>query len=673
MEAVALISGFGEESTGLEGLLDLSGPGYVLALRICGSPDSAEDILQQAYLNACRHLRRNPSPREMRNWFLTVVANEARKHLRSEARRARRESALEVQQPIRSEAADADIPILRKALQDLDPGLRSAVSLCYEQGLTRREAAAVLDIPRSTLGDRVEEGLKKLRRSLEKAGYPAATAGVVEGLRHTAPALPAGLAAKLEALVAGALGAKTAVGTAATAGSIALGWKLIAGLSLAALAGFGGWEAWRNWGPNPRAAVAPRPVSQRETRNAKRETVTIVPRTHDARLAFRAIEDKGGPEVVTLGDYSGLGLLVPVKMRFREVGARELIEAVAASRELKVAWARDGSYAVLYRKAPDAEIGRVRKALLSEDVATRREGAWLAGWQRDVRTVPLLVKAAKDADAEVRRQALTGLRRMNWEAVIALDETAGERLEAEMASRDATVRRSATRALGSIGGKEALALLKKALDHKDQYVRSSAAYALGRIGGQESLTLLKKALDDKASSVRSCAAVALGRIGGKEALALLEKALDDKDLSVRSFAARALDSIGGKEALALLKKALDDKDRNVRSSAARALGSIGGQEALALLKKAIDDKEQSVRGSAAYALGLVGGDKARDLLLTRLAAEKDRQVLLAVSRALRSGFQGDPRVAKALKNFKLPEGPGPKRRPRPEPEPPEVF
>jgi HEAT repeat protein len=85
------------------------------------------------------------------------------------------------------------------------------------------------------------------------------------------------------------------------------------------------------------------------------------------------------------------------------------------------------------------------------------------------------------------------------------------------------------------------------------------------------------------------------------------------------------------------------------------------------MEKALADQDPKVRYAAARPLGKIGGEKARDLLIGRLAGEKDREVLKAVRVVLERYFANanDPAVVKALKDFKLPEDP--KSQPPPKP------
>ena len=197
-----------EKTLSMRSLLGLSGQAYHLAVRVLGTPEGAEDVVQQAYLNATRHLSHRPPPEESRAWFLHTVANAAKVHARGETRRRRREASVQHETIVCPEREDERMPQLRSALEALDEKYRVPLALCCEQGLSQREAAVVLEMPERTVSDHVRIGLAKLRKALERAGYPAAVAAVLGGLKQTAPSVPASLAGRVEALVSS--GAKAA-------------------------------------------------------------------------------------------------------------------------------------------------------------------------------------------------------------------------------------------------------------------------------------------------------------------------------------------------------------------------------------------------------------------------------------------------------------------------------
>ena len=186
-------------------LVELTGSAYRLAAHVVGSPEAAEDVVQGAYLEALSRLRPGLPPEKERTWFLTTVVNRARDHLRGEARRRRREAAVTREREGMSsapDAADARGAALSAALAALEAKYRLPLALCYEEGLSQREAAAVLNVPERTLSDRLRHGLERLRHALSRAGYAAVPAAVVGVLRGSAAPAPAALADSVRKLAA---------------------------------------------------------------------------------------------------------------------------------------------------------------------------------------------------------------------------------------------------------------------------------------------------------------------------------------------------------------------------------------------------------------------------------------------------------------------------------------
>lgn len=215
-------------------------PAYWLALRATGRPELAEDAVQEAYVQAMGALDRlGADAASARVRFLGLVANRARNEIRAEARRRRREKAVETSRPPDGRAAELASDA-RAALGRLEEDLRLPVHLCCEQGLSQREAAAVLDVPERTLSRRVAEGLEKLRRMLGAAGAGAAPAMLLGAGGELGPPMPAALAAKINAVLgakaagaAGAVPAGAAASAKATAATVKLGLLAKIGISLA--------------------------------------------------------------------------------------------------------------------------------------------------------------------------------------------------------------------------------------------------------------------------------------------------------------------------------------------------------------------------------------------------------------------------------------------------------
>jgi len=342
-------------------------------------------------------------------------------------------------------------------------------------------------------------------------------------------------------------------------------------------------------------------LSSRNPRSCAAETVaadvTVTPRGWNAEDAFRQLRNKG-LRVELLGQRWDIlpSIVVPSELRFKPVSGRELVEAVAKFNKLKVSWLNDGATAVIFRGADEAEVIRFLVDIKSEVPAVRADAARRAWRIEDVRVVLPLTALAMEKDEEVSRLACHSLDQLYWPAVLAIAPDA------------------------------AIAPLEKALS--DIVMRYRAAEALGSVGGEKALPLIEKALADQDAYVRTGAAIALGSVGGEKALPLLEKALADQNISVCVSAAIALERVGGEKALPLIEKMLASQDANARCGAVTALRCVGGEE------------------------------KARDILLKRLAEEKDQKVLEAILALLRERYGGDPEEQKALKaRLQQPEPP----------------
>ncbi|HEY4562881.1 MAG TPA: M1 family aminopeptidase, partial [Thermoanaerobaculia bacterium] len=118
---------------------------------------------------------------------------------------------------------------------------------------------------------------------------------------------------------------------------------------------------------------------------------------------------------------------------------------------------------------------------------------------------------------------------------------------------------------------------------------------------------------------------ALGDLGGDEAVAALGRALREEPFyGARQEAARALGKIQKDAALEALRAGLADKDSRVRSRALESLGSFSEHaELIPLLRHALEtDDSYAARGAAATALGSF--EKHRDQVVPILLAALDQ-------------------------------------------------
>jgi RNA polymerase sigma-70 factor, ECF subfamily len=130
------------------------------AYLVVHDPTAAEDIAQEAFLSAVRHLDRFDRRRPFAPWLHRIVVNRAIDWSRARTLRAEQElHDLAVAPEPQSEGLD---PALVAALLALPAESRAVIALRHVLGYTPGEIARLLDIPRGTVNSRLRRGLDAL-------------------------------------------------------------------------------------------------------------------------------------------------------------------------------------------------------------------------------------------------------------------------------------------------------------------------------------------------------------------------------------------------------------------------------------------------------------------------------------------------------------------------------
>lgn len=150
---------------------------YSLALRIAQQTASAEEIVQDVFLQVWRNAHYYQASRgPLEPWLLTLARNRALDHMRlKREKQRRREDTLE-QQPLACTApnpehiADREHRAARvRALMRLLPQRqRQAIELAYFDGMTHSEIAQELKEPLGTVKSWIRTGLLRLREALKE-------------------------------------------------------------------------------------------------------------------------------------------------------------------------------------------------------------------------------------------------------------------------------------------------------------------------------------------------------------------------------------------------------------------------------------------------------------------------------------------------------------------------
>lgn len=157
---------------------------YRLALKMTGSPQDAEDVLQETFIKAFKNIEGFEGRSKVSTWLYRIASNEALMLLRKQKEGITHiDEGLELEQGeivplqivdwcclpekelVSAEARDH----LREAALSLSDANRAAFLLRDVEGLSTREAAEALDISESALKVRLMRARMQLREDL--SGY----------------------------------------------------------------------------------------------------------------------------------------------------------------------------------------------------------------------------------------------------------------------------------------------------------------------------------------------------------------------------------------------------------------------------------------------------------------------------------------------------------------------
>jgi RNA polymerase sigma-70 factor (ECF subfamily) len=159
---------------------------YRFSLLVCGHPEDAEDVMQEALLKTYQHVRRISEPESFRTCLYTTVRNSC---LMKRRRRSGEPAAfVSVEQDgnrggrnASADLADQSVPVderlaaasmngrLREALKTLPASYRMIVVMREMEGLSTREVADITGLSEANVKTRLHRARLMLRRRLEVA------------------------------------------------------------------------------------------------------------------------------------------------------------------------------------------------------------------------------------------------------------------------------------------------------------------------------------------------------------------------------------------------------------------------------------------------------------------------------------------------------------------------
>ena len=138
-----------------------------LMLRSCGDPTLADDLAQQAFMQAWRKLDQLKQPQLFGAWLKRLAVNEWLQHLRKK------------DVPLADESWEASVgnttdPALARDLESalavLPPAPRLCVILAYQEQMSHPEIASLTGVPLGTVKSHIRRGAQTLREILAAYG-----------------------------------------------------------------------------------------------------------------------------------------------------------------------------------------------------------------------------------------------------------------------------------------------------------------------------------------------------------------------------------------------------------------------------------------------------------------------------------------------------------------------
>jgi RNA polymerase sigma-70 factor (ECF subfamily) len=165
----------GDEAAFAEFYDRTSARSWGVALRVIRNPAQAEEVMQEAYLQAWRQSGRfDPGRGTPMSWLLTIVHRTAVDRVRAVEASSQRDLRY-ARETHANPDPDATAAVVlgsfearkvRGALDALTELQRQALELAYWGGYTHTEVAGILEVPVGTAKTRIRDGLIRLRDTL---------------------------------------------------------------------------------------------------------------------------------------------------------------------------------------------------------------------------------------------------------------------------------------------------------------------------------------------------------------------------------------------------------------------------------------------------------------------------------------------------------------------------
>jgi len=150
---------------------------YNFALRLTGSREEAEDLLQESYFKAYKYFHQLREQKKFKEWIFQITANQFKNFLRKKKKENtfyQDDSEFSFVEPQQAHRNPDELYLqndrtttVHKALEMISPKMRSVLVLFELEGYSIEEVSETLGISRGTVKSRLHYARRKLREVLE--------------------------------------------------------------------------------------------------------------------------------------------------------------------------------------------------------------------------------------------------------------------------------------------------------------------------------------------------------------------------------------------------------------------------------------------------------------------------------------------------------------------------
>src|SRR5262249_2308374 len=139
---------------------------FGIILRILGSRDLAEDVMQEVYIRVWQRAGEfSPAAGSPIAWLVTIARNCALDESRRKKTRSRDDRLELIESPLAGHGRNEE---LRLCLDRLGPEMKEVVVLAYHYGMTREEIAGRTNRPVATVQAWLRQGLAQIKDCLHQ-------------------------------------------------------------------------------------------------------------------------------------------------------------------------------------------------------------------------------------------------------------------------------------------------------------------------------------------------------------------------------------------------------------------------------------------------------------------------------------------------------------------------